>query len=251
MEILNLTFLFILGFCVGSFLGVVTYRLPRNIPLSGGKFSRSFCPSCKKKIPWFDNIPLLSFLLLGGKCRNCKNKISLKEPVIELVTGIVFVLSAFNTLFPVYIFLIIASILIAIAFIDIENQIIPDELVWLGLSVLIAWYLLADFKLLFPHLLSGLGVALFLLIINLITSGKGMGLGDVKLAILLGAMLDVKFVLVWLLASFVIGAFVGIILIVAGKATLKRKVPFAPFLIIGFFTVAFLGHVLIDFLFPI
>lgn len=170
--------------------------------------------------------------------------------MIEAATGIVFAISPLNTLLPIYIFLVIASILIAIAVIDLEHQIIPDELVWLGLSVLLFWYLIAS-QSIFVYFLSGFGAAILLLIVNLVTKGKGMGLGDVKLSILIGSLFDIKTVLVWLLISFVVGAVVGIILIVLRKADLKAKVPFAPFLIAGFFIVAFIGQPLVNLLLPI
>lgn len=171
--------------------------------------------------------------------------------MIEAVTGIIFSVSIFNTLLPIYIFLPIASVLIAIAVIDIENQIIPDELVWFGLGVLLTWYLAVSSQQLFVYLLSGFSVAVFLLIINLITKGKGMGLGDVKLAIFIGSMFSFRQTLVWLLISFVVGALIGIFLIVLKKKDLKAKVPFAPFLIAGFFIVVFLGNSLIDLLLPV
>src|SRR5258708_17197299 len=98
--------LFVLGLIIGSFLGALSYRLPRNMSISKG---RSICPNCKHQIAWFDNIPLLSYVILLGKCRNCHKKISWREPAIELATGITF---AFVGLNPIA--LIIASILIAI-----------------------------------------------------------------------------------------------------------------------------------------
>ncbi len=162
-----------------------------------------------------------------------------------------FAISIFNSLLPVYIFLPIASILIAIAVVDIENQIIPDELVWSGLGILLVWYLAIDFQQIFIYLASGLAVAVLLLMINLITKGKGMGLGDVKLAIFIGAMFSGRQTLVWLLVSFVVGALVGILLIVLKKKDLKTKVPFAPFLITGFFIVAFLGDSFVNLLLPL
>ncbi len=170
---------------------------------------------------------------------------------MEAVTGIIFSVSIFNTLLPVYIFLPLVSILIAIAVIDIENQIIPDELVWLGLGILLTWYLATGFEHLFVYLLSGFSVAVFLLLVNLVTKGKGMGLGDVKLAVFIGSMFSPKQVLVWLLVSFIVGALVGIFLIVLKKKDLKAKVPFAPFLITGFLIVVFLGNPLIGLLLPI
>ena len=244
-------FLFALGLVVGSFLGAFTYRFPRGISIISGYQGRSICPRCKRKIRWYDNIPIFSFLILKGRCRDCKEKISLREPAIELATGIIFVVGPLNALFPLFIFLIVACLLISIAVIDLENQIIPDEIVWLGLLFLISWYLVIDFHSLFPYLITGFGSALFLLLVNLITRGRGMGLGDVKLAIFVGSMLDLKLGIIWMLTSFVVGSLMGIILIMLGKANLKAKVPFAPFLIIGFFITVFFGTQLANLLLPI
>ncbi len=243
--------LFALGLIIGSFIGALTYRLPRGISIVSGYQGRSICPRCKGIIEWYDNIPIISFLLLKGKCRNCKEKISFREPLIELGGGILFSLSFFNTLFPTYIYLILISILFAIAIIDIENQIIPDELVWLGLGVLIFWYLISNNNSLYLYLLTGAASSIFLLFVNLATKGKGMGFGDVKLALLIGSALSPKLSFIWFLVSFIVGSILGILLIVIGKANMKAKVPFAPFLIIGFLVVSFFGESLINLLLPI
>ncbi|HEX6977373.1 MAG TPA: prepilin peptidase [Patescibacteria group bacterium] len=243
--------LFALGLIVGSFIGALTYRMPKHVSIVSGYQGRSICPRCKGQIRWYDNIPLISFLLLKGKCRDCKGKISYREPLIELGGGFIFALSFFNTLFPFYIFILIASVLLAIAVIDIENQIIPDEIIWVGLSVLLIWYLVSNTSSLYLYLLTGLSSALFLLLVNLITKGKGMGLGDVKLAILIGASLSPSLALIWFLVSFVTGSVIGIMLITLGRANMKARIAFAPFLIIGFLVVSFFGNSLTKLLLPI
>jgi prepilin signal peptidase PulO-like enzyme (type II secretory pathway) len=215
--------LFALGLIIGSFLGALTYRLPRNISIAKG---RSFCPNCKHQIAAYDNIPVISWLILGGKCRNCKHKISFREPLIEISTAIIFIIIGFNV-----IALILACILISIFIIDFEHQLIPDELVFIGIAVLMPSL---------TNLLAGLLAANLLLFLNLITKGKGMGLGDVKLAILLGAIVGLSSLFNWLFMSFLVGAMVGIILMLAGIAKLKQKIAFGPFLIIGLVLTRFL-----------
>ena len=206
--------LFLLGLIWGSFLSVFSYRYPRQIQFLAG---RSFCPKCKSKISWFDNIPLLSYIFLGGKCRRCGKKISLRYPIIELVTGI-----AFTLLWPDLTNLIIFSILFLIFIIDLEHQIIPDSLVFLGL-------LFSPFA----NLQAGFLAATFLLLIHLVTRGKGMGLGDVKFAVLGGALTSMKLMPLWLFLSFLTGAAVSIILVLWRKKNLKDKIAFGPFLVIA------------------
>ncbi len=221
--------LFVLGLVIGSFLGALTYRLPRDLDMVA---DRSRCPNCKKVIVWYDNIPLLSYIFLRGRCGNCKQKISFRYPVIEFATAVAFVFVGLNI-----INLFVVTVLIIIFVIDLEHQIIPDELVFLGLLAAIL-----NSPTIFSSLLAGLLAANLLLFLNLITKGKGMGLGDVKLAIFIGAIIGMKLIFVWILFSFVVGALIGIILIVAGEASLKQRIAFGPFLIIGFLMVNLFGQ---------
>jgi len=212
--------LIILGLIIGSFITALSYRLPRKISNIKG---RSFCDNCRKEIKWYDNIPLVSYLLLGGKCRNCKRKISPRYPLIELITAMGFVLIGVNI-----IYLALFCLFELIFIIDLEHQIIPDELVFLLLVLLsAAGYLL------YANLFAGFVSATFLMFIHLITKGRGMGLGDVKLAVAGGMLVGLKLVPVWFFVSFAVGAMVGILLLAEKKAGLKSKIAFGPFLIIG------------------
>ena len=222
---------FALGLIFGSFANVLIWRLPQGKNLGG----RSICPRCKKKILWFDNLPLLSFFLLQGRCRECKEKISLRYPMVELLTGLVFVLLylKFGLSYEFIFFGLTSILLISIFVIDLTNQIIPDELVFFGiiLSVL--------FNLSFVNLFSGFLAALFLLIIHFVTSGRGMGLGDVKFAVFGGMVVGLNHVFYWLTLAFLTGAIVGCILILGRKAKLKSKIAFGPFLVLALFLVIF------------
>lgn len=214
--------LFTIGLMVGSFVSLFTYRFPRKIQFVAG---RSFCPNCKKEIAWYDNIPLLSFLILGGRCRHCRKKISLRYPTIELLTAVCFMLIGPN-IFNLMLF----SILFAIFIIDMEHQIIPDELIFLGLFFVL---LVPSIYSLFASLFAGFLAASVLLSIHLITRGRGMGLGDVKFAVFGGALVGLKLSLIWLFLAFLTGALTAIILILWKKKGLKDKIAFGPFLVIA------------------
>jgi prepilin signal peptidase PulO-like enzyme (type II secretory pathway) len=126
----------------------------------------------------------------------------------------------------------ITVITLVIVIIDIEHQLIYDSFVFWGLAIILPFIT-------WEYLLAGFGAALFLLLVHLFTKGRGMGLGDVKLAILIGAMLGIKFTLIWMLLAFLTGAGAGVILILLNKSTLKTKIAFGPFLILAFFIVLF------------
>lgn len=220
--------LFVLGLVFGSFVNVLIYRLPKNLSILG----RSFCPKCKNKISWFDNIPLISYLLLLGRCRSCKKKISLRFPLIELTTALGFVAVAYFH-YPVY-FYFLVPLLICIFVIDLEHQFIPDGLIFIGIIVWILFFLLSPVPYpLFANFLAGFASAFFLLTLHLITKGKGMGLGDVKFAILGGLIVGPGLFLIWLLLAFLTGAAIGIILILGRKAHLKSRIAFGPFLVLA------------------
>lgn len=240
---INYLLIFIFGAIFGSFISALTYRIPNSLSFVKG---RSICPKCKKQIAWHDNIPLLSFLLLGGKCRKCKKKISLRYPIIEASTAIGFVFIAMQglTLHSLIFHLIIFVILEAIFIIDLEHQIIPDSLIFTGLVVTIISYQFAfsnEFSV-FSYIFAGFLAASFLLFVHLITHGRGMGLGDVKFAILGGMIVGLPLTPIWLLLSFLTGAASGCILILLSKAKMKTKIAFGPFLIVGIFLTFIFGE---------
>lgn len=252
-----LTSIFLFGLVIGSFLNVVIYRmLSGESPLRG----RSKCPKCKKTIRALDNIPLLSYLILRGRCRYCGEKIAITYPVVEMITGILFVWwylggSLFFKLaqFPfVYIqpifWLIVGVLLIIIFFSDLLSGLIPDILV-ISLSGLALIYRIilttngimqtTDF---WRYILSGLGASLFFLALIIITRGKGMGMGDAKLSLALGLVLGWPRILVGLFLSFILGALFSLILLAAGKKTIKQTIPFGPFLVLGTITSLIWGE---------
>jgi prepilin signal peptidase PulO-like enzyme (type II secretory pathway) len=234
MMFLPQFFLFIFGLIFGSFVTAFSYRYPRKISNLKG---RSFCDNCKKQIGWRDNIPLLSYLLLGGKCRNCKTKISLRYPIIELATGIGFLLIGFHIL-PLILFVLLEMIFI----IDFEHQLIPDDFVFTGILLL----LIINHQFLFTSLFAGFACAVFLLLIFLFTKGRGMGLGDVKFAVLGGMIVGLPLSPIWLFVAFLTGAIVGTILIIGKRAGLKSKIAFGPFLVASIPITLLWGQKIID-----
>jgi len=219
---------------------------------------RSFCDRCKKKISWFDNIPLFSYLLLRGKCRSCGQKISLRYPAIELSTGVTFLLvTCFlnkctpsgalclwqGRLGPIALpyLLFVASTLIAIFIIDLEHQLIPDGLVYSLFILTLFFLVLFPSPQFYKHLLISFGASTFLLLIHQATRGRGMGLGDTKLALFGGLFLGWPATLTWLFLSFLTGAGVGVALIVAKRAQWGKPIAFGPFLVISFFITLIWG----------
>ncbi|RJR30419.1 prepilin peptidase [Candidatus Microgenomates bacterium] len=255
-------FVFILGASLGSFIAALSWRMPRDISIGKG---RSFCPNCKAQIAWHDNIPILSYLYLRGKCRACKKPISSRYFWVELTTGgVFFLLWIFQNrlivnidllsllpLWATYLFLVSITLLcICIFVIDYEHQIIPDELVFLGFAASVLALLASGTNLFYVHLLTGFLSATFFLLIVLATKGAGMGLGDVKLAVFLGSVLGVRQAIVWMFMSFVLGACVGVLLIAAKKYGMKSKIAFGPFIVASFLLTALFGAELISIIIP-
>lgn len=244
--------LFIIGLAIGSFLNVLIDRLPNDeSPFKG----RSCCDKCKKTLKWYDLIPLLSYLYLKGKCRYCHSPISFYYPFVEIVTGLMFVILflwlknlpfsiyqlPFNFQFSIFLYyLFILSSFLVIFFTDLKYGIIPDKIVYSAIAVAVIFN--CHFST-FNYFFSGLGAFIFFLVLYLITLGKGMGFGDVKLAFLIGIVLGFPKILAAFYLAFLTGAICGIILIIWGKKKLKGgTIPFGPFLIIGAVLSLFFGE---------
>jgi len=257
-QILIFILIFLTGLTVGSFLNCVIYRLEKNESFLRG---RSYCPHCKHILSWQDLIPVLSFLILRGKCRYCGKRISLQYPLVELSAAILFVFifnaAAFN-LRTIY-YLIICCFLIIIFVYDSKHYLISDKVIYPAIGITFFYQIISNFQ--FPisitnfqfqitnfyfSILSALGAAAFFLSIFLISKGKWLGFGDVKLAFFMGLFLGFPKILIALFFSYLIGAIIGLGLILAGKKTLKSEVPFGPFLVIGTFIALFWGNQLIN-----
>lgn len=251
--ILSASLSVILGLIVGSFIGSLTWRVSKGITLGG----RSFCPNCRSPISWQDNIPILSYLLLSSRCRSCGRKISIRYPLVELTTGLVFgVIGVIGDVgvaggyrvwlgdFALPFFLGIAALLIAIAVVDLEHMIIPDLFVGVGILVSILILLFFPSPTLFIHIFWATAASFSILFLNFITFGQGMGLGDVKLSVLLGLVLG-EYTFLSMFVAVLLGAVVGIILILFGRTRLRQPIPFGPFLILGAFITLLFGDMMV------
>ncbi len=248
MEILFYIFVFFFGLTVGSFLNSIIYRLQ-----IGESFliSRSYCPHCKHQLSWRDLIPLLSFLILRGKCRYCQKPISWQYLLVELTTAILF-LSFFIFHFSFFIF-IIACFLIIIFVYDLKYYLIPDKIIYPAVATALLYNILYSYFVLhtsYPFILNTIyaafGAAAFFLIIVLISRGKWMGTGDIKLAFFIGLFLGWPNILVALFLAFFIGAIIGLGLIASHKKSLRSEVPFGPFLAVSTLIALFWGQNIIN-----
>jgi leader peptidase (prepilin peptidase) / N-methyltransferase len=244
---------FVLGACVGSFLNVVIHRLPRGESLVS---PRSRCPSCETTIAWYDNLPILSWLLLRGRCRRCGTGISFRYPLVELLTGLV-ALALHARLGYSLEFLVafyFACTLLAIAYIDLDFQIIPDVLSLPGVVVgLAAAPLLHPGSWLDAIRAAALGALLGGGILFAVawtyeraTGREGMGGGDVKLLAMVGAFLGWQGVLLTLLLGSLVGSAIGVSIMIARGADAKLAIPFGPFLSIGAFVALFWGGAIVS-----
>lgn len=252
MEIFLSLFIFLFGLIVGSFLNCLIYRLQIN-RITSREFlaGRSYCPYCKHKLSWQDLIPILSFLFLKGKCRYCRQRISIQYPLVELFTGIIF-LSIFNFQnLPNTCYLLIISCFLIIIFVyDLKHYIIPDKIIYPAIILAFLYHLYQIARVspvyILEFIYSAFGAAIFFLLIALISKGRWLGFGDVKLAFFMGLLLGWPNILVALFLAFFIGAIIGIGLIVAGKKELKSEVPFGPFLVAATFLALFFGQQIIN-----
>ena len=238
------------GLCIGSFLNVLVFRLPKNKSI----FGRSFCHHCKKKLKWYELFPLFSFVFQKGKCRSCKKQISLQYPLIEAITGLLFVFvfhqSYFSNLLILFLQLFIMSCLLVIFLTDLKYMIVPNVVVYSGFVasfiLQIANLKAGNLSNLFSPILSSIIAFLFFLFLVIITKGKGMGVGDVKVGAFLGMFFAWPDIAIVLFLSFLTGSIVGIFLIGLKKKNLKSEIPLASFLVLSSFAVFFLKEELIE-----
>jgi leader peptidase (prepilin peptidase)/N-methyltransferase len=230
--------------CIGSFLNVCIYRIP-----NGSSIVRppSSCPVCNASIKWFDNIPVVSYILLRGRCRGCKTRISIRYPIVEMLTGLFAVITwmEFGLSLSALIYFFFITILLVITFIDIDHRIIPDiiSLPCIPLGFALSFVLPS-----ITWIDSLLGIALgggSLLAIawgyQLFRGKEGMGGGDIKLLAMIGAFLGWKGVLFTIMASSFTGTAVGIIMMIRAGGGMKMALPFGPFLAIGAILYLFVG----------
>ena len=235
------------GLVVGSFLNVVVHRLPRGMSLAK---PGSHCPECGTPVRWFDNVPLLSYLLLGGRCRACKARISPRYPLVELACGAlaIAVVSRFGLTLDGGEAMLLVMLLLPLAFIDLENHLLPDVLTLPGIALGLAGSLAGGLVSIVDAAIgAALGAALPYAVIvayRWLRGVEGMGLGDVKLLAMIGAFLGWHGVLLTLGLGATGGAVVGIALIAAGRGKRDTELPFGTFLAGAAVVVLFLGNAL-------
>jgi len=248
IEIILIFVLGLLGLIVGSFSNVCIYRIPRNESII---YPASHCPKCRTTIKPIDNIPLLSYILLKGRCRNCKSKISIQYPVVEFLTGLIYLIIylIYGLSIQTLIYIILSSALIIIAFIDLNEQIIPDVI---SLPGIVIGLILSFFVPYLSFVNSALGVVVgggIILTIGLggsvIYKKEAMGGGDVKLAAMIGAFLGWRYIIISLFLGFFLGALIGIILIITKIKKREDVIPFGPFIILGSFITLLWGEKII------
>jgi leader peptidase (prepilin peptidase)/N-methyltransferase len=251
---LIIIFAALFGLILGSFLNVCIYRLPRDESIIR---PRSQCPGCKETIRWYDNIPLFSYLLLLGKCRHCDRRISIQYPLVEMLTAalsVVIVLWFPSPEHYIGYFLLLVAPLIVITFIDLEHFIVPDVISLPGIiiGVVVHLYLGAGpVKGLIIDSILGIlvgGGSLFLLgwTYEKIRGRIGLGMGDAKLAAMLGAFFGWRAIIFILLMSSLLGTVVGLIYIMISRRGLKQPIPYGPFLAFAAGLYLFFGPQIID-----
>lgn len=242
-------YIFFIGLCIGSFLNVCIYRLP-----AGKSIVRpaSACPACGASISWYDNIPLVSYIILKGRCRGCGAAISIRYPLVELLCGLFAWTSwiRFGHPLSALIYFIFIAALLLITFIDIDHRIIPDIISLPGIPLgFLASFVLPQLK--WSDSLIGIAAGGGILLAvalgyQLVTGNDGMGVGDIKLLAMIGAFLGWKGVLFTVMASSLIGTFVGIVLMLRSGKGMKMAIPFGPFLAVGAMIYIYFGPRLID-----
>ena len=246
---MNTILIIVLGVVVGSFLNVCIYRLPRNISIVT---PRSKCTNCDHQIKSWENIPIISYIFLGGKCSNCKTKISLRYPIVEALTAVIYfiIYNYYGVTIETLLLLVVFSVIIILTFIDMDFQILPNNLLIIGLIPVVIFVYLQYSESIINHLIGGIMLfAIFLLIGYL---GKlaykvdSMGMGDVKYATVIGLFLGWKLGIVVFIVSFFSAAILIVIISLGRKIDRKQRLAFGPFLSLGCLIAFFWGTEIIN-----
>lgn len=238
----------IFGLCVGSFLNVVIYRCPNNMSLAK---PTSHCPKCNNPIKWYDNIPVLSYILLGGKCRHCKEHISFRYTIVEILNALLWMACVYafweKSIFYTVVIALVCSLFICIFFVDLEHLVILDrfQLILLVLAIVNIW---ADFEKDLSWQSKVLGMltcGAFFLILHygalIIFKKEALGGGDVKLIAILGLLLGFTNAVIMIIIACVTASIVLLIIKSIKKFNRDKEYPFAPFLVFGAAIALFFG----------
>jgi len=233
---INTIIIFILGMIFGSFLNVVIYRIPEGISIIK---PGSFCPECSENLKWYELIPLISYLILLGRCSHCKSKISIQYPLIELGNGLLFIILFYYSIdIPQFIFLaILGMALLCLVVIDFKDFILPDVLIILSFIIAIIYFGYYEKLEILPRfyfaILTGGGLYILRMITSKIYKKETFGLGDIKLAALIGFIIGKLETFLALFFGFFIAAVIFILLIITGVKKRDAYLPFGPYLIFG------------------
>ncbi|HIC92493.1 MAG TPA: prepilin peptidase [Syntrophaceae bacterium] len=239
---------FVLGAIVGSFLNVCIHRIPRGDSIIKPS---SHCPACNQPISFFDNIPLISYLLLRGRCRHCHTHISFRYPLVELLSALLSLglFLKFGLSPHLFVYLILAWSLVAVTFIDLDTQTIPDVITLSGIIFgFFASFLILQVKywqLALGILLGGGILYMVAFLYHALTKKEGMGGGDIKLMAMIGAFLGYESVLPVIFLASLIGSLVGIIIMMGWKKDRRYAIPFGPFLALSTLMYIFCGQDLV------
>ncbi len=262
------TFIFIFGLLFGSFLNVCIYRLPRHESIA---FPPSHCTNCNSFIKYYQNIPVISYIFLGGKCSSCKEPISVIYPIVELFTAVLVTLLfyKYGVTTKTFMYVVLVLSLIVISFIDLEHFIIPNVITFPGIAIGLLYNLLITDWGLFINILPNIDLGNFFFIVpripalnsifgiiigggtllliaylyKLIRKREGMGMGDVKLLAMLGAFLGINGVFFIILVSSLVGSIIGITIILIQKGNMKLALPYGPFISLAAVIFLFTGPV--------
>jgi leader peptidase (prepilin peptidase)/N-methyltransferase len=263
MDPLTLIILFAFGLATGSFLNVVALRYDGDHFLLSAKVigGRSHCAHCKKTLRWFELVPLISFLIQGGRCRRCKAWLSIQYPIVELLSGLIFVFVPFalnagavaDLALIATLWIAVFEALLVMALIDIRLGVIPDEInIFLGvIGIALAIIPGVQGSVVLMNIIGAAAAGIFFALLIAVTRGRGMGMGDLKLAVPLGLIFGWPNILFVLISSFVIGAAVSVFAIACRKKTMKDTLPFGPFFALGAATAFFWGAPIIHWYFSL
>jgi leader peptidase (prepilin peptidase)/N-methyltransferase len=251
VEIIFQVTIFILGLLIGSFLNVCIYRIPKEESIA---FPPSHCGSCGKGIKAYDLIPVISWIILGGKCRNCCEKISIRYPFVELTTAILFLLTYLQYGATIYLlrYLLLIPFLIVIAMIDYDTMEVYTITTWAAIAVGVL-FLGVNFYLgepvvtyIYGGLLGAGTITFIILLTKLILGVDGMGWGDVEVCGLCGLFLGFKLTLMMMFFSFIIGASIGVYLLRFRKKNGRSEMPFGPSIIMATFLMMIWGDKILN-----
>ena len=244
MDVVYLTVFFIFGLIFGSFFNVVGLRIPKKESIV---YPNSHCTKCNYELSWFENIPVLSYIFLRGKCRKCKSKISPIYPVMELITGFLYAFTFAQLGWQVELVagLLLVSLLVIITVSDLAYMIIPDKVLLFFLVLIVLIRIVEPLDPWWDALLAA-AVGFGILYLLAVVSKGGMGGGDIKLFFVLGLFLGTKATLMTLFLASVIGAIFGLVQILIQGYEKRRPIPFGPFIAIGAIIAYFYTEAIIN-----